>query len=535
MISLENVTKLYNNYNYPMNLEQKKLIIALYYHFDPSNNIKNLNKYIQTALSDKTKTINNLSFKDIHIIDILKNESKINEYQIKYLSEKLSISQLESFVGKKFISDITIAEFDNITKSPTISPYRYYNDIVLTKTCIVTGYSPDYETGYVYQNKNKESLFEYIKFYDLLLFDYDISLGETKETLLNKIKNVLPETLSFKIYETYNGYHVFLMSYPIHHSSEDIIHLSKKFLSDNWYTLYSRFHGYSIRISPKSGRNEIEEVNKYICDIGSGNMHKKCLDMIEIFEQFKNKSAYRTYNNDDISKIVHKNAINLTASTDKLEYFGYFLKQTNVYNYSNIVEPNKVKYSRDFKKYLIDLYGKSYETIVVVSKLFKSNIMKPHKYIYSDAEYFIALDIFVNMYCIYYFDLLVIDIDFDEVISNLDDVIQLVNTKHNETGDSYIVYSTNKGVHIFVSNRHFQHQSKETIDYMLNFNADVNHTLMTYCIGWCIRLNKKTPDDKMYKHVYSIGENHSRKHLVDLHIEYSDKYSNTTIKKINHF
>jgi hypothetical protein len=125
---------------------------------------------------------------------------------------------------------------------------------------------------------------------------------------------------------------------------------------------------------------------------------------------------------------------------------------------------------------------------------------------------------------------MVIDIDFSEdKIKNLQEVVNLCEEKHRSTGDSYILYLTNNGVHVFVSNKKYDHRLKETIDYMIDFGVDFNYAAMTYVVGWCIRLNKKHKDDNMYTYVCDIGNDFSRRCLVDLHIDYSTKYEDTMI------
>jgi len=210
------------------------------------------------------------------------------------------------------------------------------------------------------------------------------------------------------------------------------------------------------------------------------------------------------------------------------DYFSYFLRVLNQSHILEILEPQRIRYNREFKEYLIDKYGKTFKTINLLDKIFTGDINKPHRCLFSADNYFIAIDLIKNMYCIYYRDLMVIDIDYDQTIKNIDDVINLCKSKTYR--DSYIIYSTSNGAHIFVVNREFEHNSVETIEYMLNFGCDFNYVLITYMVGWCIRLNKKHKDDQMYKYVCSINEtNGKRKALVDIHIEASNKFKNNLV------
>jgi len=239
----------------PISLKQKKLIVAL---FSFQHDIVELNNYIQTKLNDSSKCINNLSIQDLEIIQALKNETKISEVDKIFLQDKFNKETIDEILKQeKKYEDITIKEFEDIIKHPSVSSFRFFSNSPLKKFFVLE-HNQSYELGYTYLTSAHDSLIKYIKFFDLLTIDYDLGPKENKDSLLKRIKSILPLTLSFKIYETWNGYHVFLMSCPILHNSEEMMKLSYKLGSDPWYILYSKYYGYSIRLSEKSGRNELE-------------------------------------------------------------------------------------------------------------------------------------------------------------------------------------------------------------------------------------------------------------------------------------
>jgi len=537
-INLEGIRLLYDNY--PMSFNKKKLIIALFIknHFcgnKPDDVIlrNELNKFISKILGIH-KNINNLTLNDYSIIDILKNTTLINKDQIDFMkSNGIDKQKIIKILNKdKNYEDITNHEFENIIRNPNISMFKIVKGNNPIKNFIVTKYSTDYEIGYTFlTNTTRDSLIKYIKFYDLLIFDYDLnSENNDKLVLLNKIKENLPHKYSYKIYETYNGYHVFFMSFPCLHNSDKTINFSYKVGSDPWYITYSKFFGYSIRISPKKNRNE-EYVHKFICDYGDGIMHEKCKNMINIME--KTILEPIELDTDNICLDTYKKIKPLNDLDTYDNPYSRFLKKTCIISINNM-EKHRVNYISDFCNYIVELYGKNFEIIEILNKFFKNNLMKPHRFIHYENDYFIALDLIVNMYCIYYSKLMVIDIDYNDSLKNINDIILMVKNKQKVTKDSYIIYSTTNGAHVFVTNRKFKHSSEETIEYMLNFNADFTHIMMTYNIGWCIRLNKKKIDEKMYQFVEEIGNDYTYRGLVDAHIYFCNIFWNNLVNTFDH-
>ena len=110
----------------------------------------------------------------------------------------------------------------------------------------------------------------------MLMIDYD-------NTTLEHILKILPTNLRYRIYKTYNGYHVFVISQLISYNSEFSITLSKNIGCDEWYIIFFKYNGYCIRLTPKLNRSE-NSTHEFIMNYGNGNINSKCLKMIKIFE-----------------------------------------------------------------------------------------------------------------------------------------------------------------------------------------------------------------------------------------------------------
>lgn len=123
---------------------------------------------------------------------------------------------------------------------------------------------------------------EYLKFYDMMMLDYD---GFTYEELCNHLK--LFDKYRFRIYKSYEGFHVFIISDPIHYNSERCMVLSKAILSDIHYNIFCSKTGFKVRLTAKPGRKE-DKLYEYISDVGNGETNELCEYLIKIHDKFIN-------------------------------------------------------------------------------------------------------------------------------------------------------------------------------------------------------------------------------------------------------
>ena len=161
--------------------------------------------------------------------------------------------------------------------------------------------------------------------------------------------------------------------------------------------------------------------------------------------------------------------------------------------------------------------------------------------LYDEKDFFVGVDMNVNMYCVYYRDIMVLDIDDDqEEIEKLDwkqkifrqqKFLNRCREMSRKYNDTYAIYKSKKGYHVFVVNRRFDKSDKKTMDYMIDFGSDTNYLVFTYLVGWVVRLNKKTPDDDMYTYIGIVGKNVDSEILetVKLHFDCSDIYKNELV------
>ena len=139
---------------------------------------------------------------------------------------------------------------------------------------------PYWEYGWQESKLCKDGRLVYLKFYDMMMLDYDNIDYDGLITHLKKFPK-----FRFRIYKTYNGFHVFIISKKIFYGSPDSEILAKELLSDIYYTIFCNKTGYKIRLSKKMGRNE-QFLAKFITEIGDISYDPICYDLIKVHDFF---------------------------------------------------------------------------------------------------------------------------------------------------------------------------------------------------------------------------------------------------------
>jgi len=108
----------------------------------------------------------------------------------------------------------------------------------------------DYEIGYQYSNYGKDKKLYYIKFFDMMMLDYD---GESSN--LENIKDSLKKyDYSYRIYKTYNGYHIFITSDNLRYNMYQSV--MRDLNCDEYFCKFTFKYGYKVRLNPKINREE---------------------------------------------------------------------------------------------------------------------------------------------------------------------------------------------------------------------------------------------------------------------------------------
>jgi hypothetical protein len=214
--------------------------------------------------------------------------SKASEKQLNYLRHILESQKtdLELFTTKPFDEllhkDVTdIFAKVEIPINPHLENYKYIIDF--EDTCL------NYIIGKQLHTKRNMEM-DLICFKDFMIIDWDLPENKTKDEFLTEIKEHLklfPYT--FYIYESFNGFHGYLMSKKFWFANWNTIKLLKQLNCDKFYIGFTRKVGFVVRLNKKSNRNE-EFIEKFICKINDFPILPEFIKLIEIKDNlmFKN-------------------------------------------------------------------------------------------------------------------------------------------------------------------------------------------------------------------------------------------------------
>lgn len=232
------------------------------------------------------------------LIEDLNKKKKLNEEQLTFLKNNISISEINEVLNEnktKDYEELTMYEFKKICKSIKFSFNNIIVNYIPKRYNLPLIYSFDHEVGVSQERANLSNYIYYIKFYEMLILDFDkITFEEVTERLkpLNK--------LLFRIYKTFNGYHAFCISDKISYNSNEAIEIARITNCDPWYIIYFKYHAYCIRISAKHNRNE-ENVHTFVSDFGEGIINKDLEKLVIYFENIeKNLPEFNIDNYDPV-------------------------------------------------------------------------------------------------------------------------------------------------------------------------------------------------------------------------------------------
>ena len=108
---------------------------------------------------------------------------------------------------------------------------------------------PDYIIGRQIKYNNTMKL---ICFTDLAIIDYDCKNGQSKESLKNELVIYLQKfPYTFLLYETFNGYHAYIVSHKMLHCKHTTINILQDLNCDPIYIGYVRKVGFVVRLNKK--------------------------------------------------------------------------------------------------------------------------------------------------------------------------------------------------------------------------------------------------------------------------------------------
>jgi len=256
----------YNKNKLGLSTKQIKYIQNLY------NNITDEN--IKSKYLGQMTKLDQLDEDEIFVlIENLKTNTPVDNFQFIQILNLFDDVDVQS-LSKKDITELTFKDAERLLNSPDkFTPWIREHPIIIEE---------EWEYGWQESSKFMDNKMMYLKFYNMLMLDLDL-IKITEKDLINILKS--HRQYRFRLYKTYNGYHVFITSELINYRDQIIFNLTRELKADIHYTLFAYKTGFKIRLNAKKDRNE-PFVSKYITDIGLIPMHDMCKKLIKIHDSF---------------------------------------------------------------------------------------------------------------------------------------------------------------------------------------------------------------------------------------------------------
>jgi hypothetical protein len=152
--------------------------------------------------------------------------------------------------------------------------------------------TPDYDYGWQESPQCPNNRMYYLVFYSLLMVDIDGSQNLDMDELETKIEML---GLTARLYKTYNGYHAFVTSHPIPHSSQEALNIMHVLDCDPYYIAFAQIHGFKVRLNPKL-RDDETMAAEYISTLGSEAENEQLVQFLQLHDRYVLK--HRKMNSD---------------------------------------------------------------------------------------------------------------------------------------------------------------------------------------------------------------------------------------------
>ena len=176
------------------------------------------------------------------------------------------------------------------------------------------------------------------------------------------------------------------------------------------------------------------------------------------------------------------------------------------------------------------------EKIKILSVTGTKSLRKPQRILHDDVDFYIAVDMVVNVYYMCFRYLLMVDVDFYKTSKGTNEkrIIQMFTDYGEKNSLLFRLYKTRNGIHAFVINKMINYRSDEALKIMIDLKADFYYTLYSYIRGSCVRLNRKANEEKnneLYTYISDVGNGTPidvLDRLVHLHIKMTEVFKDVS-------
>ena len=192
-------------------------------------------------------------------------DKKASNKQLNYLNHILTSKNITllDLIDKK-MEDLLHRDIMEIFKkidipiNPILNNYKYIIEYEDSELNYIIGKQ-------LHLKKNTEM--KLICFKDFMVIDWDVPKDKNKDEFLNELVEYLKGLpYTFYMYETYNGFHGYIMNKKMWFADWNTMTLLKELKCDQFYIGFTRKVGFVVRLNKKSDRNE-EFIEKFVCKI----------------------------------------------------------------------------------------------------------------------------------------------------------------------------------------------------------------------------------------------------------------------------
>lgn len=192
-------------------------------------------------------------------------DKRASNKQLNYLNHILNSQDLKlSDFTNKNVNELNHRDIVEIFKkldipiTPILNNYKYIIEYEDSKLNYIIGRQ-------LHLKKNTEM--KLICFKDFVIIDWDVPRHQNKDDFLRELKqHLINFPYTFYIYETYNGFHGYIMNAKLWFADWNTIKLLKDLKCDEFYIGFTRKVGFVVRLNKKVDREE-EFIEKFVCKI----------------------------------------------------------------------------------------------------------------------------------------------------------------------------------------------------------------------------------------------------------------------------
>jgi hypothetical protein len=367
--------------------------------------------------------------------------------------------------------------------------------------------------------------------WDLVIIDIDVEeIPGVPEDHLGYIKSNIDAYYPndrFYINKTARGYHVYLVSRMVSHSSRAAIYMRIKLNADPAHGANSLYTGSSVRLTSKLTGDNNPCISEFLTAYGSGSPDPKALELYNTIQGYiKKYSRYGVdsiVNNKELMAALYEMWINVpgdfgrthvkVASPMLLNGEGNL--ESNITVVPSVISAITDKVWSSFIKYRVIRPGRL-EILLVQShqQICMNNL---YRILEATEDYAVGIHVQESCYFISYRDLFFVDIDHR---SRLQIIFQYVRYHPEAT---FRVVQTNKGFHAFLTSYPIPYSDCFPLSQRLC--GDSCHLLSVLHRGYSVRVNKKRKDETPYREVIKIGKAEECPRLYNLYMKHLSLYT----------